>query len=73
MIPTVFLGLTNVLPPSILNNIHILRVQKVVLGNVQYLSQDKVLRYEDSGCVVMWMRTIDKRLEAVLSTFRANQ
>lgn len=41
MIPTVCLGLTNVLPPPILNNIHNLRVQRVVLGNVQYLSQDK--------------------------------
>lgn len=73
MIPTVCLGFTSVLPPSILNNIHILGVQRVVLGNMQYLSQDKVLRYEDSSRFVIWMRNIEKRLEAILSTFRVSQ
>lgn len=40
---------------------------------MQYLSQDKVLRYEDSSCFIIWMRNIEKRLEAILSTFRVSQ
>lgn len=40
---------------------------------MQCLSQDKVLRYGDSSCFVLWMRNIEKRLEAILSTFRVSQ